>query len=235
MGLGRKKRRVEQPGKRDFRREPEGVTFFNLLLALIGCLFLFCGSVVLVLNLRSIYYFDISYLNLTEETGMSGAQIRENYDVLIDYNLFTKGVHKLEFPDFPMSEQGETHFREVKRIFLAIQYLTILSGILFLLGLVRQLPRRDYGSLKLLSVFSLLIPTALGIAVALNWERFFIGFHELVFSNDYWIFDPATDPVILILPDEFFFHCAAAILVFILLGAMVSGAVCRFLEKRDKT
>ncbi len=213
-------------------REPEGVTLFNFLLALIGCVFLFCGSVVLVLNLRTIYYFDISYLNLTEETGMSTQQIRENYDVLIDYNLFTKGIHKLEFPDFPMSERGEIHFREVKRIFLAIQYLTILSGILFLLGLIRQLSRRDCKSLKLLSIFSVLIPVALGMAVALNWERFFIGFHELVFSNDYWLFDPSTDPVILILPDEFFLHCAGAILIFILLGAMVSGAVYRLLRGR---
>lgn len=213
-------------------REPEGVTLFNFLLALIGCVFLFCGSVVLVLNLRTIYYFDISYLNLTEETGMSTQQIRENYDVLIDYNLFTKGIHKLEFPDFPMSERGEIHFREVKRIFLAIQYLTIFSGILFFLGLIRQLSRRDCKSLKLLSIFSVLIPVALGMAVALNWERFFIDFHELVFSNDYWLFDPSTDPVILILPDEFFLHCAGAILIFILLGAMVSGAVYRLLRGR---
>ena len=32
-------------------------------------------------------------------------------------------------------------------------------------------------------------------------------FHQIVFRNDYWIFNEATDPVITILPEAFFMHC----------------------------
>ena len=58
--------------------------------------------------------------------------------------------------------------------------------------------------------------------IALNWEKVFISFHELVFQNDYWLFDPVTDPVILVLPDEYFMHCAIMIIGIVLLGAGVS-------------
>lgn len=214
------------------QRQKPVLTPSNLLLALIGFLFLACVSVVLVLNLRTIYYFDIRYQQLESKTGFSEEVIRENYDALIDYNLVTKGVKKLEFPDFPMSEHGETHFREVKRIFFAIQYLLIILGVAFLFGLSKKLPRRDYGSLKLISILTFVVPLALGMLVIVSWDSFFIKFHEIFFSNDYWIFDPVTDPVIRILPDAFFFHCAVAILFFLLLGGLLLGAIYRFATRK---
>ncbi|MDY3250861.1 MAG: TIGR01906 family membrane protein [Candidatus Choladocola sp.] len=226
------RKKEARAGKRELKPRKRTVTITNLLLALIGFLFLFSLSVVIVLNLRSIYYYDIRSLKLEEETGLSEEIIRENYDTLIDYNLITKRVKKLEFPSFPMSEHGRIHFVEVKRIFYMIQYLCIVTGILLLAGLIRKLPRRDYGSLKLISIFTLSIPLVLGVAVSLNWEYFFIKFHELFFRNDYWIFDPVTDPVILILPDEFFFHCAAAILFFLLLGCILFGAAWRLATRK---
>lgn len=84
----------------------------DLLLALIGCLFILSASVVLVLNIRVIYYHDIDTLHLTKEVDLTKEQIRENYDALIDYNLFWKGEDTLQFPDFPMSEHGQIHFAE---------------------------------------------------------------------------------------------------------------------------
>ena len=100
----------------------------DLLLALIGCLFILSASVVLVLNIRVIYYHDIDTLHLTKEVDLTKEQIRENYDALIDYNLFWKGEDTLQFPDFPMSKHGRIHFAEVRRIFVALQYLMIGSA-----------------------------------------------------------------------------------------------------------
>lgn len=204
----------------------------NLLLALIGFLFIASFSVVLVLNLRTLYYYEIQAQELVQKTGMPAEAIRENYDVLIDYNLMTKRVKKLEFPDFPMSRQGEIHFREVKRIFLLVQLLCAASGIITVVWLVKKLLNRDYGSLKLMAVFTVLIPSALGILAIWNWDGFFTQFHKLFFKNNYWIFDPVTDPVINILPDVFFFHCLAAIIFFILLGGLITGAAYRFATRK---
>ncbi|MCD7955577.1 MAG: TIGR01906 family membrane protein [Lachnospiraceae bacterium] len=206
----------------------------DLLLGLVGFLFFVCLSVVLVLNLRCIYYFDIDYLDLEAETGYSEELIRENYDALIDYNLLIKGVDKLEFPDFPMSDEAEIHFKEVKRIFVALQILCVVSGIVGLILLCRKLPRREYGGLKLISLLTFLVPIVLGVCAALDWEAFFVRFHELFFQNDYWLFDPITDPVILILPDMFFAHCAAAILLILFLGGILTGIAYRLLKRKNK-
>ena len=44
------------------------------------------------------------------------------------------------------------------------------------------------------------------LPIVVNFEGSFVLFHKTMFNNDYWIFDPNLDPVINILPEEFFFH-----------------------------
>ncbi len=216
-------------------RVKKTLTPTNLLVALIGFLFLVCLSVVLVLNLRGIFYFDIDYLQLESETGYSKEVIRENYDALIDYNLLIKGLDKLEFPSFPMSDEAEIHFKEVKDIFVGMQVFFIVSGIALVFALFLKFRRREYGSLRLIAVFSFLIPIVLGICIAVNWEALFIGFHKLVFNNDYWLFDPVTDPVITILPDEFFAQCAVAILLILFLGGILAEVFYRILTRKNRS
>ncbi len=207
------------------------VKISNILLALIGTLFIFCVSVYLVLNIRQIYYFDINFLKIDKETGLDDWIIRENYDILIDYNLVTKQVGELQLPSFPMSDAGRIHFEEVRRIFFAIQYAGAACLLLFAAGFAHRFCRKDFECLKLTALFSAVIPLTVGAAIAVSWQKIFVLFHELVFQNDYWIFDPVTDPVINILPDEFFFHCAAAILLFILIGSAASGILYRMLTQ----
>lgn len=190
--------------------------------ALAGFLFLVCGSVVFTLNYRELYYREVRSQNLEQELGLSEETIRANYDVLIDYNLAFGGMDVLEFPDFPMSEHGKIHFAEVKEIFIAIQYLAGIMGILFLLGAYWKIRAGDRCFLKQLAGMAFLIPTLLGTLAGLNWEQFFTWFHRICFSNDYWLFDPVTDPVILILPDTFFAHCAVLILALTAVGGIIS-------------
>ena len=56
-------------------------------------------------------------------------------------------------------------------------------------------------------------------AIAIDFNKAFVLFHKLFFSNDDWLFDPATDEVITILPEEFFMQCAVLIAVFWLIAA----------------
>ena len=196
------------------------LTAFALTLCIISV------SVVITLNFRPLYYFDIGYFDLVEKTGYTEEMIRENYDVLIDYNsVFFRDA--LEFPSLPMSEQGRIHFVEVKNIFVFIQAVllpvSLIGSIIGILALKKQKP----AYLKLTSVLSIGLPALLGILIALNWDRFFVIFHEIFFNNDYWIFDYKTDPVIRILPDGFFMHCALMILLLIVLGSLICFIIYR--------
>jgi len=188
--------------------------------ALTAVLFFFSLSVVLVLNFRPLYYLDIPLLHLEKASGLTAAGIRENYDVLIRYNQFWY-TGELSFPDFAMSEGGRIHFREVRRIFVALQYVCLVTGVLTAARLFRA-RTRGLAFLKAAGWTLLLLPAAAAAAVAAGWETFFVRFHELVFSNDYWLFDPATDPVIEILPDTFFLQCAVLILVL----CAIAGIAC---------
>ena len=87
--------------------------------------------------------------------------------------------------------------------------------------LVSWTAQKDRRCLITAGILSIAIPAVLGILVIAGWERFFVAFHTLVFRNDYWLFDPATDPVITILPDAFFLQCAAGIVLLILAGGTV--------------
>jgi integral membrane protein (TIGR01906 family) len=160
--------------------------------------------------------------------------IRRNYDALIDYNLLTSGMDTLEFPDLPMSEQARIHFTEVKRIFVALQVMCVVSGLILIIGLYRKIRRRDYGCLKLTGIVTLVVPVVLGILAAVNWDAFFIRFHRIFFSNNYWIFNPVTDPIIDLLPDSYFLHCTMAILGLLLTGAVLNLLAYRLLSGRSR-
>ena len=61
-----------------------------------------------------------------------------------------------------------------------------------------------------------------GGLAALDFDRAFTVFHTIFFpGKDNWLFDPMTDPVILILPEEFFRSCALLILAGLLLACGV--------------
>ena len=199
---------------------------FHTILALVLTLTIISVSVVLTLAFRPLYYLDISLLNIEEGSGYSREEIRENYDVLIDYNL-SFGGDRLEFPSLAMSEPGRIHFEEVRDIFNIFKYMAAVGIVLSAVGIVFYIRRKEYRYLKLTSILAVVLPAALGLLVALNWDWAFVAFHHLAFDNDYWIFDPAADPVITILPDTFFMHCALMILGCVVLGSVVCAFIYR--------
>lgn len=211
------------------RKQQSSGTLSNILLAVVLTLFIFTLSVVLVLNFKWLYYIDITLLGIEKRSGMNVASIKANYDTLIQYNQFWyRG--DLVFPTLPMSATGRIHFEEVKRIFVVIQFLCMGTLIGSVIGIVKKRRMRQYGYLKLAGSLSLAIPVILGAVALFSWDRFFVTFHQIFFRNDYWLFDSKTDPVILILPDAYFMHCAIAILLCILLCSLL----CLWFAKKNR-
>ncbi|MGN1084889.1 MAG: TIGR01906 family membrane protein, partial [Lachnospiraceae bacterium] len=190
-------------------------------------------SVVGTLAFRPLYYADMKALHIAETSGCSEEEIRKNYDALIAYNMAWKDG-ELSFPTFPMSETGRIHFEEVKEIFDAFKYLALFGGIVGAAGIVFMAIKKEYRYLKMTAVFSCALPVGLALLVAVCWDRVFVVFHELFFRNDYWIFDSVTDPIIMILPDTFFMHCALMIFGGVLLGAAVCAVLYTVLRKKAR-
>ncbi len=202
---------------------------------LLGIIFVIAAvslSVTLVLNFKPLFYHDIKTLDIPAQSGFSEEKIKTNYDILIDYNNFW-GAKTLEFDDLAMSEEGRIHFEDVKRIFVKIECAAIIFTVLFVVTAYIKLKSGQRRFLLFSGVFAVVLPLIVGAAVALNWQNAFITFHKLAFSNDYWIFYPDKDPVITMLPDAFFMHCAVMIIAMTIFLSAVSVAVYFILKIRS--
>ncbi len=205
----------------------------KLMLSIILTLTIISLAVILTLVCKPLYYLDIHALHIPEATGYTISEIKSNYNAVIDYCL-SFGNAPLKFPTFPMSEGGRIHFAEVKNIFNLFKYMAIGGTLASTAGILWMRRRHCYGYLKLTAILTVALPAFVGAAVALNWDRAFVTFHEIAFNNDYWLFDPATDPVINILPDAYFLHCAVMILVLVILGSLSCAFACQKIKKKKR-
>ena len=190
----------------------------DVLRAVVIALFIISLGVVLVLLFRPLYYLDISLFHLDTASGLDASTVRRNYDVLCNY-LFVWNRGPLVLQDFPMSEHGRIHFADCKRIFDVLQVVCLATGIITLAGAF--LKKHSARCLRIAGILTIMIPIVLGLLAVFQWDTLFVVFHSILFRNDYWLFDPRTDPVILVLPDGFFFQCAVGILIIVLAGGII--------------
>ena len=185
-------------------------------------------SINLTLVFRPLYYFDISNLSIESSSNLSRADIIKNYNYTINYVLETKSS-EYNLPTLPSSPGAQIHFYEVKQIFVKMTILLMISvAIVFVSAIFIKIKPRvlKWTSICLVSIsMSIIVPSLI------NFNSFFNFFHSIFFKNGYWEFDPVKDPIITILPEEFFLHCAVLI---ILLWLLTSLAFAIIYKKRKK-
>lgn len=203
----------------------------DIVIGIIFTLLFISIGVITAVNFRGIYYFDVDYLKIVESSGMDKNTITQNYDALIDYNSpFFKG--ELQFPSLTSSPEGLQHFDEVKNIFVTFYYIGGITLLLSLLLIFYKKHKKDYSYLLVSSITVLVIPIIVAIGSAVNFDATFVLFHKIFFRNDFWLFDPSTDPVITILPDTFFLHALIVIIGFVFMGSLVLYLLSRHFKKR---
>ena len=181
-------------------------------------IFLFVAIMFLLLN-KNFYYLHIKYLNIVEKTGYKIDTIKENYIAMINYLIpFSKTTYHL--PSMPYSHEGKIHFEEVKNIFNTMSLICIIIIIILAIIFYYYYKKKDSTFLKKSSINCVVITLFLSLIGYINFNKAFIIFHKIFFNNDYWIFNPAKDPIINILPEEFFRNCSIAIFVFIIIGSL---------------
>lgn len=203
----------------------------NLAIGILFLLFFLSLGLVAALYVRPLYYMGMEQISM--ETGYSTAEIKENYDALIDWcSPFARG--SLSFPTLPASESGISHFEEVKVIFnLFFSFLCIAPlFLIFLIGL--QEKRKSFSYLLISPIIMCVLPLLVAIASAINFNRLFVLFHEIVFRNDDWLFSYDEDPIILFLPERFFMQCALIIAATIVFGAALLLTLYFWRRKRTK-
>jgi len=199
-----------------------------IITSIIFAIFLISTTVKITLNFRPLYYFDIEYLKITEEVDMDKEEIKRNYDVLIDY-LQPSYKGEREFPSLPMSEEGRIHFVDVKNIFIFFEYVMWITLFISFGGLIYLIIKNDYIVFKYTAIMLFAFPLILIIPFLINFNYVFTLFHKIAFTNDYWLFDPSTDPIILLLPERYFMHCALLMVVLVTIYSIILMLLYRYL------
>lgn len=196
---------------------------FTVLLAVALALALLTGSIAVPILCRPFYYAQIGPLGLEESTGLTEAEIKTAFDEMMDY---CQGGEEFSTGVLRWSESGKSHFTDVR--FLFQLDLQVLVGALALAAACLLLIRRGRHRPALLlgrgpafwagaglgGLFLLV-----GALAAMDFDRAFVVFHALFFpGKDNWLFDPAQDQIINILPQAFFRNCAILILGLLAVG-----------------
>lgn len=183
------------------------------------CLWIVAISLFLTILLSiPLFSLVVKGEHLTEVAQMSQQTLVHNFNSLMGYML-NPFQNKLAMPDFPSSSSGLKHFAEVKKLFM----IDLLLSILLLPAIIR------FRKQKLALFFRhgirlmMIVPVILALfALMIGFDNFFIYFHQIIFRDNSWIFNPITDPIIDVLPEIYFMY---AFIIFVILYQALFGVV----------
>lgn len=210
----------------------------SVVVSVLTAVVLLTAAIAAPILCRPFYYAHIGPLGLCEQTGLTREEIKTAFDEMMDFCVgnsdFSTGVLR-------WSENGKSHFTDVRTLFLFDLYVLVAGALLLAVVLIvsRLRGRRParllgrgptfWAGSGLAGVFVIV-----GGLAATDFDRAFTVFHTIFFpGKDNWLFDPMEDQIINILPQTFFMNCAILILLLLLLGCLIL-ILCDFLPHRKK-
>lgn len=231
---------VKIGGKENDRQVGKMKKIQNIIGTLAMLLLIF---ILLITSFKIAIYGDPDYkfyekeyekYNVTESLNMKMEDVMEVTDKMMAYLIgdypelsVTTMVDGKE-QDF-FNEQDRLHMWDVKNLFLGGLKLRAIAMAVFVIMIVilvfmkadltTVLPKSYYRALSISAVFV----GVLAAFVMTNFNKIFVIFHKVFFTNDLWIFDPRTDYMIRMLPEGFFYDMVIRIGGFFILGLITLG------------
>ncbi len=209
--------------------------FLAVAQAVLIALVILSGAIALPILFRPFYYWHIAPYHLTDAVGLTVEGVKTAYSEMMNYcigitDTFSAG-------QLPFSPEGASHFADVRKLFVLDLRVLVIAAVLLCvtLFLSRKSSTRLLGHTSgFWSAVGLGVSFAvIGGLAALDFDRAFVIFHRLFFpGKDNWLFNPQKDPIINMLPAEFFRNCAILIFVSLLL---VCGILIAYDLKHKKT
>lgn len=167
--------------------------------------------------------FDLSWYQAKQadigvNQGLGNERVRQETE-----NVFSFLAGQNFLNDKFYSAREQQHLLDIKKLITICKFITVSDFIILIL--VLALYWRQAGKLKsfenifMASLASLLILFTSAVLILFFFDRVFMLFHQVLFSNDFWQLDPATEKLIVIFPPELF---AALGLKIILISILAS-------------
>lgn len=230
-------------------KQTQKISAVIMMFLLIGVLLLTSFQVAIYGDSQYRFYErEYKKYQVADSLNMTMDNIMDVTDQMMAYLIGNKAELSVitdvdgETQDF-FNEQDRFHMGEVKNLFLGglkIRNIMLVAVLLILIllaarkaDLIKLLPRAYFVTLGITGV----ITVVLGGLFASDFDKYFRIFHEIFFDNDQWMFDPATDYMIRMLPEGFFYDFVFRIGGFFVGSLAVLGVVsaaCIFMEKCKK-
>jgi integral membrane protein (TIGR01906 family) len=197
-------------------------------------LFLLSTSLAWGFNSLWLYKYGFEKYDVSQSTGLSAADLEKTAQGLIDYFKISSRdefVHIIledknrSFELFTHEEQ--IHFKDVRqlvRLDYIICLITFLLITFYIIGgfILQKTKFRRQLAFDLIwgSGLSLALIAVMAIGSLLDFDRFFLQFHYLAFSNQYW---SAAGYMLMLFPDGFWFDAALFCLGFMAGLAVLIG------------
>ena len=179
-------------------------------------LFLISSNVRWVINAPLLYSYGFARYDIASLTGIERGELMSAARQIRDY--FNNGREELDVRVAQggvvrsiYNEREIQHMRDVKGLVRGVYRVQEISGaymvIVALAGLVagrRAFLRRLSRYLRLGAGLTLGLVAAVGVGSLLGFDRIFLAFHQVSFSNDLWQLDPSRDYLIMMFPEGFF-------------------------------
>ncbi len=191
---------------------------FLLVAVFVACIpvFLVASNVRWVINAPFLYSYGFDKYDVAETTGIereelikAGAAFREyfnNDDNVLDVRVVQDGVLRRIY-----NAREIAHMTDVKGLVKGVWGLQIATGGFigfFLLAGAILYGRRWLGMAARFAGWGGLLTLGLvvlvGIGAAIGFDRLFLAFHLVSFSNDLWQLDPRRDLLLMMFPQGFF-------------------------------
>lgn len=230
-------------------KQTQKISAVIMMFLLIGVLLLTSFQVAIYGDSQYRFYErEYKKYQVADSLNMTMDNIMDVTDQMMAYLIGNKAELSVitdvdgETQDF-FNEQDRFHMGEVKDLFLGglkIRNIMLVAVLLILIllaarkaDMIKLLPRAYFVTLGITGVITIV----LGGLFASDFDKYFRIFHEIFFDNDQWMFDPATDYMIRMLPEGFFYDFVFRIGGFFVGSLAVLGvvsAVCIFMEKHKK-
>lgn len=182
-------------------------------------LFSFTFATFITINSSWIYLVNIFWLKLNIKYQVSETILMKNFYKMIIFiqNPFS---NKLSLQKYNLSDNALLHFQNVKSLVVVNNVVLLFTSIILVVLLCNVNFRRNIWRLMEFIKTSWVIIGICFLMVIADFNDIFIYFHEILFRNKDWVFNPKIDPIINVLPDQYFFLCFAVwfLIVIVILG-----------------
>jgi integral membrane protein (TIGR01906 family) len=187
-------------------------------------LFMLCLPVLLLtasigwaVNSSWLYGYGFDKYDVSHTTGLALPELKKAADGLISYfnsdeEYINLTVIKTGEAFILFNDREVSHLKDVKGL-IWLDYWVLLGTIVYVLGFAavglwwqrkkyfRQLAWRMLGG----GIITLVLMLALGLGTLFNFDQLFLQFHLISFTNELWQLNPATDYLIMLFPQGFWF------------------------------